>query len=112
MTEAQARTGYSWTTDRNVACWFAMRFAGQRGSPLVLSTDIAKTVITLFTNERAESEAVLMRSPMTALIDGDMRDWTLGQARLAVAHGGDLRFGEYYRWHRGQIDCTINVVQL
>lgn len=69
------RTGYAWTTDRDIACWFAMRFAEHNGSPLVLTADIAKCDIALFTNERSESEAVLMRPP-AARIDGDVSDWT------------------------------------
>ena len=70
-----ARTGYSWTTDRDLACWFAMRFAGRNGSPLVLTADIAKRDIALFTNDRNESEAVLIRPPAAVEIDGDVNDW-------------------------------------
>lgn len=58
-----SKKGYSWTTDRDMACWFAMRFAESNGSPLVLTADIAKRDIAMFTNEREESEAVLMRPP-------------------------------------------------
>ncbi|MBK9442039.1 MAG: hypothetical protein IPN53_12290 [Comamonadaceae bacterium] len=75
LTFNEARTGHAWTTDRDVACWFAMRFAEHNGSPLVLTADIAKRDIALFTNERSESEAVLMRPP-AARIDGDVSDWT------------------------------------
>lgn len=70
-----ARTGYSWSTDRDTACWFAMRFADRNGSPLVMAADIAKVDIALFTNDRSESEVVLIRPP-TAYIDGDESDWT------------------------------------
>lgn len=69
------RVRYSWTTDRDLACWFAMRFADLHGSPLVLTADVAKRDIALFTNERSESEAVLIRPP-AARIDGDAGDWT------------------------------------
>lgn len=69
-----AKTGFSWTTDRDVACWFAMRFAEHNGSPLVLAADIAKTDIALFTNDRSESEAMLIKPP-TARIDGNLSDW-------------------------------------
>ena len=74
---ADTKTGYSWTTDRNLACWFAMRFA-HRGSHLVLTADIEKRNISLFTNERKESEAVLMRPPAVVKIDGDITDWQAG----------------------------------
>ena len=72
---SEAKLGYSWTNDRDVACWFAMRFAKNNGSPLVLTAEIAKTAIALFTSDRNESEAVLIRPP-AARIDGDVRDWT------------------------------------
>ena len=70
-----AKKGYSWSTDRDLACWFAMRFADFNGSPIVLTADIAKGDIALFDNERNESEAVLMRPP-AARVDGDVNDWT------------------------------------
>ena len=71
-----ARAGYSWSTDRDLACWFAMRFADCNGSPLLLAADIAKSDIALFTNSRSESEVVLMRPPAVR-IDGDINDWTV-----------------------------------
>ena len=71
----EAKRGYSWTTDRDTACWFAMRFAATNGSPLVITADIAKRDIALFHNERKESEAVLMRPP-AARIDGAVSEWT------------------------------------
>lgn len=79
-----AKKGYSWTTDRDMACWFAMRFAEFNGSPLVLTADIAKRDIAMFTNERGESEAVLMRPP-TARIDGNASDWSDGHQRKQKA---------------------------
>jgi hypothetical protein len=78
VTVAQARIGYSWTTDRDIACWFAMRFAAHGSSPLVLTAQIAKTDISLFTSERNESEAVLMCSPTTVIADGEVSDWAMG----------------------------------
>jgi hypothetical protein len=87
ITKSQAGKGYSWTTDQDTACWFAMRFAERKGAPLVLTSEIAKTDIALFTNERMESEIVLMRSPKTVVIDGDVSDWTMGQARFDEAKG-------------------------
>ena len=75
LTFEATRARYSWTTDRDLACWFAMRFAGDNGSPLVLTADIPKRDIALFTNDRNESEAVLMRPP-AARLDGDLSDWT------------------------------------
>lgn len=84
------KTDYSWTTDRDMACWFAMRFAENNGSPLVLTGDVAKRDIALFTNERSESEAVLMRPP-AARIDGDVSDWNACYQRKQVAMDIDLK---------------------
>lgn len=80
----EARAGYSWSTDRDCACWFAMRFADRNGSPLVLTAEVPKRDIALFTSERSESEAVLMRQP-AARIDGDVSDWTACYQRKQVA---------------------------
>ena len=71
----EAQQGYSWTNDRDIACWFAMRFADINGAPLVLTAEAAKSDIALFTNAREESEALLIRPPATVKIDGDVTDW-------------------------------------
>ncbi len=84
------KTDYAWTTDRDLACWFAMRFADDNGSPLVLTADVAKSDIALFTNDRSESEAVLMRPP-AARIDGDVSDWTTCYQRKQAALDRDRK---------------------
>lgn len=81
LTIAEAREGYSWTTDRDTACWFAMRFADTNGAPLVLTAEVAKSDIALFTNAREESEALLIRAPAAVKIDGDATDWQDGYDR-------------------------------
>ena len=81
LTIAEAREGYSWTTDRDTACWFAMRFADTNGAPLVLTAEVAKSDIALFTNAREESEALLIRPPAAVKIDGDATDWQDGYDR-------------------------------
>lgn len=75
MTFARSRAGYSWTVDRDVACWFAMRFAEANGRPLVLMAEVDRSDIALYHDERSEREAVLMRPPADARIDGDPDDW-------------------------------------
>ena len=52
-----------------------MRFADTNGAPLVLTAEVAKSDIALFTNAREESEALLIRPPATVKIDGDVTDW-------------------------------------
>jgi hypothetical protein len=69
------KTGYSWTTDRDMACWFAMRFADNYGYPLVLTANVSKSDIVLFSNERCESEAVIFRTPKSQHVDADISDW-------------------------------------
>jgi hypothetical protein len=81
---AEAAAGYSWTTDRDTACWFAMRFAERNGSPLVLAADIPKSDIVLFHTLRNESEAVTLKPPV-AVIDGTPVDWRTGYDRFEVS---------------------------
>lgn len=85
----EAKAGYSWTTERDVACWFAMRF--ENPAPLVLATEVAKTDIALFGTERDESEAVLMRPPVKAWIDGTQTDWIDASARRQAKHARPMR---------------------
>jgi len=81
-----ASKGYSWTTDKDVACWFAMRFAADNGAPLVLAADVPKTEIALFTDERSEQEALLLKPPAGLFIDGTEADWALGHKRKEAAY--------------------------
>jgi hypothetical protein len=80
MGRPQAVRGHSWTVDRDVACWFAMRHADRYRLPLVLAADISRGDIALFHDERSEREAVLMKPPK-AWIDGDATDWQAGFVR-------------------------------
>jgi hypothetical protein len=69
-----ARAGYSWTLNRDMACWFAMRFSDLRQKPLVLSAEVPRGEIALYGNERGEAEVVLMRAP-AASVDGTSDEW-------------------------------------
>lgn len=72
---SRARAGYSWTLNRDVACWFAVRCADQARKPLVLAAEVAREeIVLLYTNEREAAEAVLMR-PLTASVDGVPEEW-------------------------------------
>ena len=71
-----------------MACWFAMRFADNNGSPLVLAADITKCDIALFTNDRDENEAMLIKPP-TARIDGNLGDWRACYQRKQAAMDTD-----------------------
>lgn len=81
LTRQEARQGHSWTIDRDVACWFAMRFARQNGFPLLFRAVVKKTEIVLFSNERNENEAVLLRPPLGVAVDGYSGEWSLGHDR-------------------------------
>lgn len=81
LNRKEAQAGYSWTTDRDTACWFAMRGAGQGSRVMVLAADVPKHDIALYHDERNEREAVLLNPP-DAWIDGDMHDWTLAYERF------------------------------
>ncbi len=81
LTAEEAKAGYAWTTDRDVACWFAMRFAEENGSPLLLTAHVAKKDIVFYTQNRGESEALLVRIPKGVRVDGDAIDWQEGYLR-------------------------------
>ena len=72
----KASAGFSWTLDRDVACWFAMRFADRNGLPLVLSAKVSRSDIVLHTNERSEHEVVLLVPPLCT-VDGNAAEWAL-----------------------------------
>lgn len=67
--------GYSWTTCRDVACWFAMRYSGPTRQPLVITTRIRKDSIARFHNGRNEREIILIKPPLSAAADGTPDDW-------------------------------------
>ncbi|HEX2526172.1 MAG TPA: hypothetical protein VHL31_07705 [Geminicoccus sp.] len=54
----EALCGWSWTTRRSVAAWFAMRFP-HFGSPIVLRRTVKRSEILYFSDSREESECVL-----------------------------------------------------
>lgn len=91
---SRARRGLAWSLRREVACWFAMRFAERNGSPLVLRGTVPRSTIALYTDERSESEAVLF-DVAGVEIDGSPDDWCEGhrvyQQELAKVVGGRAR---------------------
>lgn len=80
ITLRQAAKGFSWTTDRDVACWFAF-FRNTDRAPQVITAIIPKEQIAYFSNERSEQEAVLMKPPKSVCIDRNIEDWRVGYAR-------------------------------
>ena len=80
-----AAKGYAWTWDRDVACWFAVRFADRHGRPLVLAADVPLSRVSLFTDERGEREALVIGGCPEAVVDGAEADWREGYARYETA---------------------------
>jgi hypothetical protein len=77
-----AVTGYSWTTCRDVACWFALRYSGPTRLPLVITAKVQKGSIARFNSGRIEREAVLFTPPVAAVTDGLPDDWMQGFQRF------------------------------
>lgn len=90
LSQDEALQGHCWTTNRDVACWFAMRFASRHESALVLVAEVDRADIALYHHGRAESEAVLLKPPATFRIDGDRADWQQGADRHARAHARQI----------------------
>lgn len=67
-------SGYAWTTERDVACWFAMRRVEHFGDPVVLTAHIRREVVAFHTDERDEREVVVFDRPVS-FIDGHADDW-------------------------------------
>lgn len=76
--------GPSWTLNRAVACWFAMRFADSERAPLVLSMTLPRRSLIYYGNDRGEEEVIPART-VTATIDGDAADWQREADVLAAA---------------------------
>jgi len=107
-----ARQGFSWTTDRNVACWFAIRL-DDVGKPLVITAQIPKRDVLYFSNERTENELLLLNPPKKATIDGSVEDWESGcLARDADVENHKKKEREEMESARGQapISNSIRIV--
>ena len=73
LSHGEAERGLSWTTNRDVACWFAMRFANANGNPLVLRTEVARELILYYNNDRKENEVVCFDAGSTKV--DVVRNW-------------------------------------
>ena len=75
LSQAQSARGYSWTTSKEVAYWFARRFASINGNPLVLAAQAPKSDVAFFTNSRQEHEVVLLAPPKGVRVDSAASDF-------------------------------------
>jgi hypothetical protein len=74
--------GESWTTNRDVACWFATRHLECLGeqcvnaAPLVFTMEVHREEIAFWTNQRSEEEVVVFGRRSRARLDqGGEVDW-------------------------------------
>jgi hypothetical protein len=67
----QLRKGWSWTTERGVAAWFALRWGGV---PLVIETKIKTPRILHASDDRNERELVVP-GVRNASVSGTLEDW-------------------------------------
>lgn len=67
---------YSWTTSRDIACWFAMRFVQGTRTPVVLTTQVSRDSVAMYTDERGEREVLVLDKifPVTDGFEGDWRE--------------------------------------
>lgn len=73
-----AALGISWTTNRDVACFFAYQYAQPR--PIVVTATVDASEIVYFDDARSECE-VILRRPVRAVIDPDCDSWKGAAAR-------------------------------
>jgi hypothetical protein len=80
-----ARRGVSWTTARNIACWFATTYCfARKTDPLVLRTTVSREKLAFLPNDRNESEVICFDAP-NAEVDGQIEDWqAAGAAHQAM----------------------------
>lgn len=76
-----ATRGLSWTTSRDVACWFARRFANETHQQIVLTANIDSSEIVFYDNERSEHEVVLKHA-VVGSVDCDQTTWTEAALRF------------------------------
>ena len=79
---AEASAGISWTTRRDVACWFAHRYPQRPGEPIIVSAHIHTSKIIYYDDDRFEAEVILDR-PVRASVDPDRSSWREAMERYA-----------------------------
>ncbi len=74
-------SGFSWTLDRDCACWFAMRFAHRYPPPLVMKAVVKRELVLAHIESRHEDEIIVVPFPMNPRPDGRVDDWQAAAAR-------------------------------
>jgi hypothetical protein len=70
------RRGWSWTTQRSVAAWFATRYVTTL-EPVVVEARINSSRIVHVCNERDEHEVVIPRGVRGAIVSGTLAEWMM-----------------------------------
>jgi hypothetical protein len=77
------RRGWSWTTQRGVAAWFATR--ATIAEPVVVEATVDSSRIVHVCDERQEHEVVIRRGVRQAVISGTLDEWL---TEAAIWHAG------------------------
>jgi hypothetical protein len=95
---SDAVIGLSWTRNRDVACWFAMRWHGWNPvlRPFVFEMVAERAEIIAFHNGRSEFEAII--HPLT--IDADCTCWIEGENSSVDQLDGRAPDAAVERWRR------------
>ncbi len=70
------RRGWSWTTQRSVAAWFATRYS-TIDEPLVVEATVKSSRIVHVCDERDEHEVVIPRGVRGAIVSGTLGEWLM-----------------------------------
>jgi hypothetical protein len=73
------RRGWSWTTERGVAAWFATRYA-TKNEPVVVVATVKSSRIVHVCDERIEHEVVIRGGAKRAMISGTPDEWLMEAA--------------------------------
>ena len=78
----EAAKGLSWTTDRDIACWFALRFGHEPF--VVLRATISRDDVIFASTYESE---IIPRADVSAVVDGSESDWREGWERITQGRG-------------------------
>lgn len=82
-TRPLAALGLSWTTRREVAAWFAMRFASPERPPLLIRRAVPRKRLVYWSDERGEGEVIPRDVDFNVEVDGAPEDWTAAAQKCA-----------------------------
>ena len=76
-------TGLSWTLNRDIACWFALRLPNDQNEPFVIRRVVDRASVLAHITSRDEDEIIVEPIDMeTWEVDGDLKDWQAASDRF------------------------------